>query len=155
MVTKKQLANLRPIKKGEVRNPLGGKAHNPEKKKLKKLTEAQVVEIGTLVVAKNASALREIVADAIGSKERSANPNSKHSALKVWMASVALKSIVKGDAHGVDIILNRIIGKPKQKIEVAGEDGGPVRSLVGQMSKDDRASELARLKKQRKDAGED
>lgn len=148
--------NLRPIKKGEVRNPTGkGGGPNPELTELRRMSAHQVAEIGTLIVSKNLTKLQDIINDAIGTKTKPPNPNSKHSALKVWMARVALKGIGKGDPHALDVLLNRIVGKVKDRIEVGGLDGGPVRALVGAMSAEERETELKRLRKMRDDAGED
>lgn len=137
------------IKKGEVRNPLGGRAHDQTDKLIRRLTQAEIADIGTLVIAKNITKLRDIIRDA------QKNPDSKHSALKVWMAAVAIKAMQKGDAHSMDVLLNRIAGKVKDHVEVTGSNGGPVRSIVGAMSKEERQAELKRLSKMRKDAGED
>lgn len=146
-----------PFKKGVSGNPLGGKLHNPELRAIKRLTSAEVAEIGTLIVSKNAKKLKDIITDAMGDKSKgiSANPDSKHSSLKVWIATVALKGITKGDAHALDVLLNRITGRVKEKIELTGEEGGPIRQIVGAMTPDERKLELKRLRRIRAEAGED
>lgn len=137
------------FKPGQSGNPLGAKLHDPVMRAIKRLTRAEVAEIGALIVSKNISKLKEIVEDAKG------NDDSKHSALKVWIATIAIKGISKGDAHALDVLLNRLVGKVKDEIELTGKEGGPIRSLVGSMTKEERLAELRRLRKIRSDAGED
>lgn len=141
--------NLKKFQPGQSGNPLGGRLHNPELRAIKRLTAHEVAEIGSLIVSKNLSKLRAIVKDARD------NPDSKHSGLKSWIAMVAIKGISKGDAHALDVLLNRLIGKVSDKVQVTGEDGGPIRSLVGAMTREDRLAELKRLRKMRQEAGED
>lgn len=93
------------FKKGEVRNPLGAGAHNPELRKLKTLTEQELVEVGSLVIKGSIVELQAIMKD----------PNC--TALKAMMASVAIKAINKGDGVALDILLNRIVGKVKERVE--------------------------------------
>lgn len=137
------------FKKGQSGNPLGGKLHNPELRAIKRLSRAEVAEIGTLIVSKNVTKLQAIVKDSLK------NPDSKHSALKAWMARIAIRGMAKGDAHAMDVLLNRLIGKVKDEIELTGKEGGPIRQLVGQMTSEERKAELLRLRKMRKEAGED
>lgn len=131
------------FKKGVSGNPLGAKLHNPELRAIKRLTAAEVAEIGALVVSKNLVALKAVIE----------NPNA--SALKVWMATIAFRGIKSGNAKSLDILLNRLIGRTTEKIQISGSDGGPIRSIVGAMTKEERAEELARIRKARKEAGED
>jgi len=92
-------------KKGQSGNPEGGRKHNPELKKLKNLTEAEIVEVGSLVVKGSITDLKKL----------SQNPDC--SALTAMMASVAAKAINKGDGAALDILLNRIVGKVKERVE--------------------------------------
>ncbi len=130
-VSKKSLANLKPPKKGEIRNPLGGKAHNPELRMVKRLTAIEVAEIGSLVLKNDIAALKAIA------KEQTA------STLKVMIAAVAVKVIEKGDAHALDVLLNRLIGKVKEHVEVTGVLG------LAPMTSEERTKELIRLRKLR------
>lgn len=137
------------FKKGQSGNPLGGKLANPELRAIKRLTSIEVAEIGKLVISKNSAKLKAMIEDSAN------NPESKHSALKIWIATVAYKGIKKGDAHALDILLNRLIGKVKDKIEITGGDGGPIRQKVEAMTPDERKAELRRLRLARKEAGKE
>lgn len=108
----KSLANLKPFKKGVCANPLGARLANPELRALKHLTNGELVEVGSYILENNIPALKEII------KEGEKNPESKTSALKMWMANVALKGYQKGDGSALDIFLNRIVGKVKDNIQV-------------------------------------
>ena len=102
----RNLSNLKPFKKGQSGNPLGRSLENPEMKKLKNLTEAEMVEVGSLVVKGTIKQLRAIKDD----------PNA--SALKCMMAAVAIKTISTGNPQALDILLNRLVGKAKERVEV-------------------------------------
>lgn len=104
------LANLRPARKGEpTRNPSGG--HNGALMRIRRLAPVEVAEIGSMILEQNVYELKQIVDDARG-EDKEGNPNSKHSALKVWVATIALRGILKGDPYALDALLTRIMGKP-------------------------------------------
>lgn len=107
-VTKKQLANLRPIQKGEVRNPLGARAHNKELKKIRSLTVEEVARVGELILQNDLTAL-EALRDKPGS-----------SVLTVWICAIAVKAIRKGDAMALNALLDRFIGKVPNQVVLTG-----------------------------------
>lgn len=114
-VNPKSIANLMPPpKKGEVRNPLG--INNPVQTKMRALSMPDIAEIGTLILDQNVADLQAIVDDARG-PDKTGNPDSKHSALKVWMATIAMRGIAKGDHYALDTILNRVVGRVATRIE--------------------------------------
>lgn len=144
----RSLANLLPpAKKGEVRNPLGNNG-NPEVMRIKRLAAPEVAEIGSLILEHNVSALQEIIDDARG-PDKTGNPNSKHSSLKVWMAMIAIKGMTKGDPHALDALLNRITGKVANRIEMTGADGGPVKQedVTPVLTAEERAIRIALLER--------
>lgn len=112
-VTAKQLANLRPVKKGEIRNKKGINA-SPLVQRLRKVTQHDVEEIGSMLVLGEQEKLPQI------------KDNPKDSPLRAMMASVAMEAIADGDEKKMNAILDRLIGKAKEKLEVSGADGGPV-----------------------------
>lgn len=117
-INPKSLANLRAAKKGEVKNPLGANGGG-DLLRIRYMGSKEVAEIGTLVLDKNFEAIKEIVDDAKN------NPNSEHSALTVWMATVAYKGITKGDPYAMDALLNRIVGKVRQEFEIIPQQPSP------------------------------
>ena len=99
------------FKPGQSGNPLGAAAHNPELKKLRRLTQQDVADVGTLIVEGDITTLRKLAAD------------KNENALKGVMASVWLRAYDKGDMNAMDAILNRIIGKVKEVKELQGPGG--------------------------------
>lgn len=93
----------RLFKKGEVHNPLGAGAHNKELRAVKRLTQQEIAEVGGFILQNNLESLKEV----------KANPAS--SVFKVWICSVAITAINKGDAQALNVLLDRIVGKVKEE----------------------------------------
>jgi hypothetical protein len=96
------------FQKGQTGNPLGAAIHNKDLKKVRHLTHEDLSTIGTLILESNIAALEAI----------KANPDT--TALRVWFCSVALKAIEKGDAQSLNVLLDRIVGKVSDKVQVTG-----------------------------------
>lgn len=105
------------IKKGEVRNPKGAGAHNQTLKKIRRMSEKELGEIGTLLINGERQALRAICKD------------PKSTALRCMIAKMALRAIDHGDEKKFNAIMDRIVGKPKSTVELSGKNGAPL-SLV-------------------------
>lgn len=128
----------RDFKPGVVTNPLGGGAHNPNLRRVKRLTKEAVAEIGELILNNDLEALQAVVDSAAKSKGGQPNPTydpKKHSVLEIWFAAIAVKAIQKGDPLALNAILNRITGKVPEEIKHSGIPGasnmGPVIVLPG------------------------
>lgn len=87
------------FKKGNKANPLGGNAHNPALKALRKLTVESYREIIELVLTGNLAAIKKIAED----------PNS--TGLQVGISVAFLKAIKNGDYNVIERIAERIVGK--------------------------------------------
>lgn len=87
-------------------NPLGAGAHNKDVKHLRRLTQEEVAQLGSMILEHDLTALMAIKDD------------PKASVLKVWFASIAVKAINRGDAQALTVLLDRIVGKVKEKMEV-------------------------------------
>lgn len=107
---------LKHIKPGQVLNPIGGQAHNPELRRLKQMTREELAEVGGLVVQQNISELEAVA------------KSKTHSALQVWFATIALEAIKQKQTGLMNALLDRIVGKIPEKIELTGADGGPLTS---------------------------
>lgn len=99
------------FKKGQSGNPLGGRAHDPVMRALKRLTKDELKEVGSLLLRGNLDALKEV------SQDKKAN------VLKVMLASVCVRVMKQGDMHALDILLNRLVGKVKDEVDVVQADG--------------------------------
>lgn len=112
------MANSNPspknrFKRGQVANPRGAGAHSAELKLIRKLTTVEIAEVGSFILDSDVLSLQSIA------KDRSA------SALKVMTASIVLKAIKNGDVHALDVLLNRIVGKVKDKVELSEPANAP------------------------------
>ena len=106
VMTAKQLANLRPAKKGEIRNPTGGNQPSVLLKALRKITIDSYREVIEFVMSNNITALKAIIED------------KEAPAFKVGVATSMLKAIKTGDYNMIDRIAERIIGKIPDNLNV-------------------------------------
>ncbi len=114
-MTEKQKKNLRPIKKGEVRNPNGAKTHKAYR--FNQLTREEVNKIVTIVATRNVKELQEIIHD----------PDS--SALYVAYAACMVRLINKGDVDGIETLIQRVVGKVKDEVDM-NHTGIPASQVV-------------------------
>lgn len=98
------------IKKGEVRNPKGAGAHNPELREIRNLTKKELVDLGNLVIKGDLPALKKI-----------ADAKKGVPVLTIWLAKICVKGIERGDVAALDILLNRLVGKVKDETLMTAE----------------------------------
>lgn len=110
---------------GNKANPIGAAAHNPITKALRRLTQEDVADIGSLILSGNKDELQRIKDD----------PTS--SFLRAWFCSVALKAFASGDATQVNVLLDRIIGKTKEKTEVDQKIEVIIKNYVRETKRED------------------
>lgn len=96
----------RDFKPGQSGNPLGARLHNPALKAVRRLTQIEIEEVGALVLDGDLERLQAIMKDTTAS------------ALKVLIASCMIKAISKGDASAMNVILDRMVGRVKQVVQV-------------------------------------
>ncbi len=120
---------------GNCANPKGQGAVSPAVKAIRKITLQHIEEVADIILDGNIEKLKAMAAD----------PNT--SVLKVWIAKAAATGIQKGDLHSLDTILNRVLGKPKEKIEHTGDNGGAINFKAEiQISISDRIAQLKEYK---------
>lgn len=105
-------------KKGQSGNPAGGQKHNQELKAIKNLTNAELIEVGNIVIKGNVEELKRIARD------------DAETALKRMLASVVVKIISKGDMTALDVLLNRLVGKVKDQMDISGLPVAPGAQVV-------------------------
>lgn len=109
-MTEAQLKNLKPAKKGEIRNPEGGRTHNPLTKALKKLTIETYREVIELALTSNIKALKEIA------------EHPKTPAVQVGVAFALIGAVKKGDWEVLEKIASRIVGKIPDQLNVVSQN---------------------------------
>jgi hypothetical protein len=96
-------------KPGQSGNPAGGPKDPPEIKKIKNLTKIELIEVANLIIKGNLDELMDL------------KDNPDASVLQVMIAGVAIRVMKKGDMTALDILLNRLIGKVKDEIDINGD----------------------------------
>lgn len=96
---------------GNCANPLGGAAHNPAMQKLRSMTRAELADI-LLHVRKMTRAELKTYAD-----------DPARTIDEVEILSIIQQIIKKGDANAWNIMMNRIVGKVPEKMDLSSSDG--------------------------------
>ena len=104
----------KPFQKGQVANPLGGKAHNKDVKVVRKLTQKELSKVMAVILKGDTEELQEMRED------------PKSNVLTVWICAVALKAISRGDAQALNALLDRVVGRPQQNVKLSGAVNRPV-----------------------------
>ena len=87
-------------------------------KAVKKLTKDELEDIASLVIKSTVEDLRKILKD----------PDT--TAIRVMIVRVVIKIIEKGDMDSLDKLLNRMIGKVKDKVDVTGNGIFPTTVVI-------------------------
>ena len=103
----------RPFAKGNKANPAGGGAITPATRAIRKITLTHIEEVADVILDGNLDKLKALAN----------NPDT--SVLKVWIAKAAATGIQKGDLASLTTLLDRIMGKPKERhvLEHSGNIG--------------------------------
>lgn len=131
------------FQKGKSGNPKGSSAKSRTLGKIAAMTADEVAEVGTLVLEGNRAKLA-----AIGTDEEA-------SVLKVWMASLIVTSMKKGDPAAFRAILDRICGRPKETVTLGGDANNPLRVERGTLTPEEMAAKADALAAARALAGDD
>ena len=98
--------NLKPIQKGQVLNPLGGKAHDPVMKALKSMSKEVLKEIIDITFFGTMEQLEAMT------KEPKLSP------IEAGVARAIFNGVSKGDWHIIEQLLARTIGKVPDKTDI-------------------------------------
>jgi hypothetical protein len=102
----KRLKNLKPYKKGETGNP-GGRPALPEDIKVaRKLGQIELERLVNRHLFSSIETLKGIAGD------------TATTGIEAMVANIVLQAVAKGDQQRLDFILNRIIGKVQDRVEV-------------------------------------
>jgi predicted YcjX-like family ATPase len=126
----------RNIQKGQVLNPKGAGAVSPALRAVRRLSQMQIAEIGTLILEGTISDLEKLKDD------------KNASILKMLFATVAAKAMKQGDHAALSSLLDRIVGKPKQVVEMSGPEGAPIE--MSNVSEAERMERIAKIEQELK-----
>lgn len=126
----------KPFVAGNCANPLGAAAHDPVLRAIRRMTRAEVAEMGTALLDMTRADFEALA------KDKSAPM------LKVMLAGQALAAS-KGSSSSFDKLLDRVVGKTKDRIEVSGSVGVKTRydSLTEKQLAELAAKNAAEIKK--------
>lgn len=144
-MVRKPPANGVKFKPGQSGNPKGSSAKARSIGKLSRLTAEQVAEVGTMILGNDRAALKKLGED------------PKASVLQVWMAGLVVNSMTKGESRTFTAVMDRIVGRAKETVELSGREGSPVSLEVArrEMTEDEMRQRADALAKQRAQAGDD
>lgn len=104
---KKIMPKGRPFVKGQSGNPLGGKLQNKELMAVRKLSKPELAEIATLIISGDINMINQIRND------------PDETPLRKWICAVVSKGIQNGDMGTLNALLDRVVGKVKDEVEVS------------------------------------
>lgn len=96
----------RRFQKGQSGNPEGARRHNQEVKVLRRLTHGELAHVATTLLKKKKEGVDQIADD------------PEASALAVWIARIIQTGADAGNGAKLDTILNRLIGKVSDKVDL-------------------------------------
>lgn len=97
--------NLRPFQPGQSGNPNGRPPHPPELKEMQRLTKGQLEVILNKILFSRPEDLK----------------NFQGSVLEIWLANGAAQAIKSGDYSRLMILIDRLVGKVKDSIEITAK----------------------------------
>jgi hypothetical protein len=95
----------------------------------------EIADLASMLLAQTREDLRDVLV----------NPES--TVLRCWFSAIAIKGISKGDPLALGAILDRVVGKVKDKLEVSGNQQEPFYARLEAMSPKERDEELIRLRR--------
>lgn len=126
------------FQKGKSGNPEGARLHDPVRRALKRLTTAQIEELGAYLLT---SSTKSLEAELQGA-----------SVLQTWLTNAILQGMKRGDIYTLETVLNRMVGKPKT-VDINSALSLP--SPHVELSPAERVAEIERLRRLRLEVGRD
>ena len=112
--------NLKKWKKGESGNPAG------RPKKIETVIKEHFLEEHNLKLSKSQS--QDIIKNILGKTRKELVEMAQNEELPFWIALIAKKAqrdFEKGSIHILDVLFDRVYGKPKEEVEQTINDGAP------------------------------
>ena len=108
------------LEKGETNNP------NGRPKKIENLIKEHFLEEHNLKLSKSQS--QDIIKNILGKTRKELVEMASNEELPFWIALIAKKAqrdFEKGSIHILDVLFDRVYGKPKEEVEQTINDGAP------------------------------
>lgn len=130
------------FQKGQTGNPKGSSARARDMGSLTRLTNQVLADIGSDILHGTEGRLEAIVTD----------PDA--TVIKKWTAKLIIHSMIEGDAGVYNTLLNRIVGKVKERIEHSGPDGDAIQ-LRAKMTVQEMEAKVNAMYQARQEVGDD
>mgnify|MGYP003631927447 FL=1 len=112
--------NLKPFKKGQSGNP------NGRPKKIETILKDHFLEEHNLKLSKTQT--QDIIRTILGKTRDELVEMAQNDSLPFWIALIAKKAqrdFEKGSIHILDVLFDRVYGKPKEEVEQTINEGAP------------------------------
>jgi hypothetical protein len=139
------VAPLRPHqwKPGQSGNMEGGRAHNPELRRIKGLSKDELAIVGSMIVENDYSEIERIA------------ETKRGSGLQVWVATMVVEAVNKKSGTKMDAVLDRLIGPVERNMKISSPDGSGINLNVTAQTREERDRRREELRALREKAGDD
>lgn len=138
---KRKIPDGKRFVKGQSGNPKGSSERKRTMRDTARLTAEQVHEVAAVILHGNQDDLKALAKD------------PKSTVLQMWTASLVTKSIQKGDAQVFRVLMERLLGRPRESITLSSDPGAPV--VVQYQSSGEKLERIEALRRARETVGED
>lgn len=114
----KNTKGLIPFKKGQSGNPQGGRIHNAEIKRIKNLSEAELVEVASFIINSRINDLKAKIKE------------PETTTLQGMVIGLALRTASRGDPSAFNALMDRLLGKVKEKVEITSNNTNVTAEVV-------------------------
>lgn len=115
--------NLRPIQKGEVRNPYGRPRKFVSQLKEQGYKASEVNDAIQVLMSMTLEELKDVY------------NNPQATVLEKTVAAAIRKSIEKGSLYSIETLLTRVYGKPKEQVDLNASGGLQIKVVYDNLEK--------------------
>lgn len=138
----KNTSGLKPFKKGQTGNPKGSSSKQRALGAISRLTGEALADLGSTLLYGTEASLEAMLTD------------PKATVLSKWTAKLITHSMIEGDAAVYNAVLNRIVGKVKERIEHSGPNGDAI-AIRSKMTVEEMEAKVEAMRAARLEIGND